>query len=343
MPGKVRFGLTFSNFLSKKKTVSVQEGKTTEVDYAVSPGEPFQISYINESTGEPAEDIRPVVKVLDENDNLLEPGMEFKGQPKPGVYEAAIDPNFQKLKVRVTSPRKSFKSKTKTFPRSAFPNLEMQLVPKEKTGPPAKPTPPGLVKLKLRQQGAKVDWSSIENANLFVIDKNSGNRVHARTGGQSVFNERIPLENGSYVIYGQLLSKTGPDLVTHKEIEISSQKPGVRQLEAHEEASIKSRVSIQGIDSFKGLEAGISLITDNQENVESNKIYYPDSLRTSIDSDGSFQLENIPPEKETTLHIIISGQSPLDQSRGTVLSTKPIAALTPGSSRSVSTISINSN
>lgn len=339
-PGEVTFGLTFSEHIAEKMNATIEAGESREVTYTVREGTPVTLNFLNESNGEPAKDIEPAIKTFDEEGNELDPAFELKDQTGPGEYEGVVHPATERITMNVTSPLRSFESKEVSFDRSELPELTVQLVPTERSGPPGKPTPPGLVELEVTSAGSPIDWSTVDNARLYVMDESNGERVLGRTGGESVFTEPLPLENGTYRIYAAILREGSEDLSVSETIEVSSQHPGQRSLEASPSGSVTGRIE-RPEGSPRGLRVGISLFeTELRDNETIQSVYYPPELTTTVDSEGRYTIDHVPSGVASTLHVLATGEADLQVSSGTVVAATDVPTLSTEESRTLSTITI---
>lgn len=338
-PGEVVFGLTFSDHLSSKKSVSVQAGETQEVTHRVTEGIPVNLTFIDESSGEPARDIEPAIRAYDDDGNELSPSFELTDQTGPGEYEGVVHPAIEEIRMKITSPMHTYKEKEVRFNRNQFPDLEVQVVPSERRTPPGGGTPPGLVQLNLQSEGTSVDWDQIENARLEVLDATTGERVYSRTGGSAVFSERLPLGEGSYVLYGRLI-RDGTDMIVYEELSITSQNPGERTLSAVPAASVEGQVNVPD-GSSAGLRVGISLLPSDGGASDTTIPFYPEGLSMKLSEDGRYNLTNLPAKTSLRLQVLSTSRDELDRDSGRVIEMLDVEGIPVGEQRTLPSVSVN--
>ncbi|MFB6347569.1 MAG: carboxypeptidase regulatory-like domain-containing protein [bacterium] len=334
-PGQVKVGLTFSNYLTDPRTVEIKPGETRKVSLKALEGRKTKLQFKNNQTGERVKGIRPIVTVYDARGKQLSPGFELKHVGDNGKIEAVVHPNINRLKIR--SEATNFKPKTTSFTRSDLPEISVGLTPlSSRTGDE---TPPGMLKVNLSASGT-FNWDQVQEVQAYVLDRETGQRHLGRAGHRSVFEEPFPLQEGQYLLYGIIETRSN-NYTVFESIDVESQHPGQISVTPVPSAGITGRLLSGESSRDNPVGVGISLLppaTGNQS--PSRDIYYPTPLTDQPDENGNFSISTIPPGSEFSLHVLVGRSGSFSAAGNDVILSEPLPILSRGESRTLSTINL---
>lgn len=341
IPGRIKVSLIFAQILAKPRVLEVESGENRQITITGQEGDPFSIEFLDESTGQPVEGIRPAMRVFDEDGNELDPGFIISSRKKDDAYQGIVDPDAETIRVRITSPTNAYETKEDQFDRSDLPDLSVRLVPSKKPTPEPE-TPPGLTSFEIQNEDT-LNWPAIDSVDVWILDAESGSQVLARTGtNQSVLNEPYPLGVGEYHLYAVLDRTDGRSLVAFRTVSINSKHPGSRQITLEKSASIEGTVQTDE-RSPSDYQVGLSLLENFGERQEINiqGVFYPEPLRTTPDTNGAYRLDHVPPGVATELHVISTSQGSSDRDAGSVLERRRIPELSSDTTESVASFQLS--
>jgi hypothetical protein len=341
IPGRVKIQLMFADLLVEPRILNVEAGEDRQITITGRRGDPFRIKFLDESTGQPVEGIKPAMRVFDEDGNELEPGFIISSRKTNDAYEGILDPNARTIRVRVTSPTNAYQTKEVEFDRSDLPDLSVSIVPSKRPTPEPE-SPPGLTTFELENEDL-VDWNTIDSVNVWILNPETGEQVLARTGGgRSVLSEPYPLQIGEYLVYAVFQGDDETSRVAFRHVDINSRYPGSRTLTLEESASIEGSIQSDRT-SPSNFRVGLSLLGTREGDAagDSANVFYPDTLRTTPNQDGSYRLDHIPPGVSTALHVTATGQGSSDRAAGAVLKERSLPELSAGQLETIGPIQLS--
>ncbi|MFB6345468.1 MAG: carboxypeptidase-like regulatory domain-containing protein [bacterium] len=338
-PGKVNVTFRHMSYIPEVQTARIGSGELTEVTLTVPKGKPLNLTLVNERNGKAVTSVQPRLAVYDDNGDQLKPGYTIQTIQGDGTIKAYLHPDATRFDIKAKSRLGRFKPATKAFSVRDLPNVKLSLVPSSTPKSVQPPAPPGLLKLESEQER---DWSTINKGRIFVIDRNTGSRVHVQVGSDNVLDEPLPLKTGEYVIYGVFERSDGTSLGFITDAVVETKHPGKRTVTLRETAGVKRSLGGLEKDQYKNLRIGVSLIPQESPGGSSSTgaVFYPQPLTATPDAEGEFSLNHIPAGSDLTLHVTVRGGSSIDSDGGSLVAVKPLPSLSPGETRNLSSIEI---